>query len=47
MQREQLLNLLDQHALDAFEGAKRIALGSGGVLSPLHIVVGVLQSRGL
>ena len=47
MQREQLLNLLDQHALDAFEGAKRIALASGGVLSPLHIVVGVLQSRGL
>ena len=47
MQREQLLNLLDQQALDAFEGAKRIALASGGVLSPLHIVVGVLQSRGL
>jgi ATP-dependent Clp protease ATP-binding subunit ClpA len=47
MQREQLLNLLDQQALDAFEGAKRIALASGGVLSPLHIVVGVLQSSGL
>jgi ATP-dependent Clp protease ATP-binding subunit ClpA len=47
MQREQFLNLLDQQALDAFEGAKRIALASGGVLSPLHIVVGVLQSRGL
>lgn len=44
MQREQLLNLLDQRALDAFEGAKRIALRSGGVLSPLHIVVAVLEA---
>ena len=47
MQRKQLLNLLDQQALDAFEDAKRIALSNGGVLSPLHIVVGILQSRGL
>jgi ATP-dependent Clp protease ATP-binding subunit ClpC len=44
MQREQLLNLLDQQALDAFEGAKRIALRSGGVLSPLHIIVAVLEA---
>jgi ATP-dependent Clp protease ATP-binding subunit ClpC len=44
MQREQLLNLLDQQALDAFEGAKRIALRSGGVLSPLHIVVAVIEA---
>lgn len=44
MQREQLLNLLDQQALDAFEGAKRIALRCGGVLSPLHIIVAVVEA---
>lgn len=44
MQREQILNLLDQQALDAFEGAKRIALQSGGVLSPLHIIVAVIEA---
>ncbi len=44
MQREQLLNLLDQQALDAFEHAKRLALGSGGVLSPLHVVVAVIEA---
>jgi ATP-dependent Clp protease ATP-binding subunit ClpC len=47
MQREQLLNLLDQQARDAFEGAKRIALTNGGLVTPLHIVVSVLQSSGL
>jgi ATP-dependent Clp protease ATP-binding subunit ClpC len=47
MQREQLLNLLDQQARDAFEGAKQIALASGGLVTPLHIVVRVLQSQGL
>jgi ATP-dependent Clp protease ATP-binding subunit ClpA len=47
MQREQLLNLLDQQARDAFEGAKRIALASGGLVTPLHIVVSVLQSSGM
>ncbi|MEK6406388.1 MAG: ATP-dependent Clp protease ATP-binding subunit [Acidobacteriota bacterium] len=43
MQREQLLNLLDQRARDAFEGAKRLALANGGALSPLHIVVAVME----
>ena len=47
MQREQLLNLLDQQAREAFEGAKRLALASGGLVTPLHIVVGVLQSPGM
>jgi ATP-dependent Clp protease ATP-binding subunit ClpA len=47
MQREQLLNLLDQQARAAFEGAKRIALAGGGLVTPLHIVVSVLQSSGL
>lgn len=47
MQKEQLLNLLDQQARDAFEGAKRIALTNGGLVTPLHIVVSVLQSSGL
>jgi hypothetical protein len=44
MQREQLLNLLDQQALEAFEAAKRIAIAHGGILSPLHIVVAVIES---
>ena len=47
MQREELLNLLDQHARDAFERAKRIALENGGVVTPLHIVVGILNSSDL
>ena len=37
LQREELLNLLDQQARDAFERAKRIALENGGVVTPLHI----------
>src|SRR5262252_4355940 len=45
MQREQLLSLLDQRALDTFEAAKRIALSHGGVLSPLHILVAVIESQ--
>ena len=47
MQREQLLDLLDQQALEAFECAKRVALANGGLVTPLHIVVGVLQTAGL
>ena len=47
MQREELLNLLDQQARDAFERAKRIALENGGVVTPLHIVVGILNSSDL
>lgn len=44
MQREQLLNLLDQQALEAFDAAKRIAVAHGGILSPLHLVVAVIES---
>src|SRR6185436_3539330 len=44
MQREELLNLLDQPALDAFEGAKRLALAHGGVLSPLHVIAAVMNA---
>lgn len=44
MQRQQLLNLLDRQARDAFEAAKRIALANGGELSPLHIIAAVLES---
>ena len=47
MQREELLNLLDQQARDAFERAKRIALENGGVVTPLHILVGILNSSDL
>jgi ATP-dependent Clp protease ATP-binding subunit ClpC len=44
MQREQLLNLLDRQAREAFEAAKRIALAHGGTLSPLHIIVGLIDT---
>ena len=44
MQREQLLNLLDSQARDAFDGAKRVALENGGVVTPLHILVSLLES---
>ena len=47
MQREQLLSLLDQESREAFEGAKRVALSNGGLVTPLHIVVGVLQASGV
>ncbi|HSE37598.1 MAG TPA: ATP-dependent Clp protease ATP-binding subunit [Blastocatellia bacterium] len=47
MQREQLLNLLDQQARDAFEGAKQIALANGGLVTPLHVMVSLLKSSGL
>jgi ATP-dependent Clp protease ATP-binding subunit ClpC len=47
MQREQLLNLLDPQARDAFDGAKRIALENGGLVTPLHILVSVLESSSL
>ncbi len=43
MQKEQLLNLLDQQARDAFERAKQLALANGGLVTPLHIMVSVLQ----
>ena len=45
MQREQLLSFLDQQALDTFEAAKRLALSRGGILSPLHILVAVIESQ--
>jgi ATP-dependent Clp protease ATP-binding subunit ClpC len=47
MQKERLLNLLDQQARDAFEDAKRIALARGGLVTPLHIVLSVLQSTSM
>lgn len=46
MQRQQLLNLLDRQARDAFEAAKRIALANGGALSPLHVVAALLEWAG-
>jgi ATP-dependent Clp protease ATP-binding subunit ClpC len=44
MQKEQLLELLDRQALDAFDEAKQLALANGGLLSPLHLLVALLQS---
>ena len=42
MQKEELLSLLDQQALAAFEEAKRLALAHGGVVSPLHLMAALL-----
>src|SRR5262245_7090490 len=42
MHKEQLLNLLDPGARDAFERARHLALARGGVLSPLHLVGALL-----
>lgn len=43
MQKEELLNLLSPAAREAFERAKLLARTRGGVLSPLHIVVALLE----
>jgi ATP-dependent Clp protease ATP-binding subunit ClpA len=47
MQKEQLLNLLDNDARQAFERAKTIARQRGGVLSPLHLIAALLESISL
>lgn len=43
MQKEELLSLLGPDARAAFESAKRLAAAKGGTLSPLHIIVGLLE----
>jgi ATP-dependent Clp protease ATP-binding subunit ClpC len=47
MQKQQLLNLLDTDARQAFERAKTIARQRGGVLSPLHLIAALLESISL
>lgn len=44
MQKEQLLNLLSPGARSAFDSAKRLALAQGGVVSPLHLLVALLEA---
>lgn len=44
MQKEELLNMLGPHAREEFERAKLLARARGGVLSPLHMVVTLLES---
>jgi ATP-dependent Clp protease ATP-binding subunit ClpA len=44
MQKEQLLNLLGPQARQAFEDAKRLARARGGLLSPLHIVIALIEA---
>ncbi|HKP84851.1 MAG TPA: ATP-dependent Clp protease ATP-binding subunit [Blastocatellia bacterium] len=43
MQKEELLNLLSPAAREAFDRARQLARARGGVLSPLHIVVALLE----
>jgi ATP-dependent Clp protease ATP-binding subunit ClpA len=44
MQKEELLKLLGIEARAAFDAARHLARDRGGVLSPLHIVVALLES---
>jgi ATP-dependent Clp protease ATP-binding subunit ClpC len=43
MQKEELLNMLGPHAREEFERAKLLARARGGVLSPMHLVVTLLE----
>src|SRR6185503_17869048 len=45
MQKEELLSLLSPAAREAFDRAKLLARARGGVLSPLHIVVALLEDN--
>ena len=45
MQKEALLNLLGPDAREAFDRARRLACSHGGVLSPLHLVIALLQDH--
>ncbi len=44
MQREELLKLLGPEAREAFDIAKRLACARGGVVSPLHLLVTLLEN---
>ncbi|MEW6127194.1 MAG: ATP-dependent Clp protease ATP-binding subunit [Acidobacteriota bacterium] len=43
MSKEQLLNSLSEETREALENAKRLALWKGGVLTPLHLMVALLE----
>jgi ATP-dependent Clp protease ATP-binding subunit ClpC len=43
MPKEDLLNLLDADARLAFDGARQLARARGGLLSPLHLLVAILE----
>jgi ATP-dependent Clp protease ATP-binding subunit ClpC len=45
MQKEELLSLLSPAARKAFERAKELACARGGALTPLHIVVALLEDE--
>lgn len=44
MQKDQLLNLLSPGAHSAFDSARKLAVIHGGVLSPLHLLVALLEA---
>jgi ATP-dependent Clp protease ATP-binding subunit ClpC len=43
MEKEQLLNSLSEEAREALENAKRLALWKGGKLTPLHLMIALLE----
>jgi ATP-dependent Clp protease ATP-binding subunit ClpC len=45
MQKETLLNMLAPEARAAFDRARKLACSHGGVLSPLHLVIALLQEH--
>ncbi len=45
MQKEELLSHLDAQARAAFDEAKQIALARGGVLTPLHLLLTLLEAH--
>ncbi len=45
MQKDERLNQLSSPARQAFDAAKQLALQRGGVLSPLHLLVAMLEYR--
>jgi ATP-dependent Clp protease ATP-binding subunit ClpA len=47
MRKEQLLNLLGPDARRAFDNARRLARAKGGVLSPLHLLVALIEDSSL
>ncbi|HMG33310.1 MAG TPA: ATP-dependent Clp protease ATP-binding subunit [Blastocatellia bacterium] len=44
MHKEELLNLLATDARDVFDQARQLALARGGILSPLHLLVALLEA---
>jgi ATP-dependent Clp protease ATP-binding subunit ClpC len=45
MQKQEILDLLDRECKQAFEGAKRLAWTSGGIVTPAHVLSALLDTQ--